>query len=80
MAKEHGLNVNHFLAVVSCESNWNPQAVSPTNDYGIAQIHIKSWGFTKEQAFDPAFSLDFMAKQWDEGNASAWVCWQKLYS
>ena len=63
-----------MLKVIGCESHWDTHAVSRTGDYGISQIHLAAWGITKEQAFDPAFSLDFMAHQFSLGHEHYWTC------
>ncbi|HEY6019625.1 MAG TPA: hypothetical protein VIY48_06915 [Candidatus Paceibacterota bacterium] len=82
LAASYSLNAGHFKAVVSCESQWNASAVGDGGQsYGIAQFYHpeQDWGFTKEQALDPYFALDQMAKAWSEGKASKWSCWRILY-
>lgn len=79
-AREYGLNAAHFIATIQCESGFNPTATSSTDDFGIAQINAKAHPeISLGQADDPAFALDWMAQEWDAGNASEWVCWQMLY-
>jgi len=40
--------------------------------FGIAQIHLPDHpDVTKEQALDPAFAINFMAKNWD---TTRWYC------
>jgi len=79
-AKAANLSVSEVLGTIGCESHWNPKAVSPTNDYGLSQINQPTWKFSKKTMFNPKFSIDFLIKQFKAGNASAWVCWKKLYS
>lgn len=48
--------VDTALAIMQAESGGNPNAVSPTNDYGLMQIHdgLQTYG---PQIFDPAFNI-----------------------
>ncbi len=80
-ANKHHLEAykaNQMVSTIKCESNFNPTAVSSTNDYGISQINTL-WGFSKTQMFDVDFSLNFMAYQFSIGNEHYWVCYNKLY-
>lgn len=80
VAEENGLNADHFSQVISCESGWDAEVVSPINtngtwDTGLVQIN-SSWGFSKEKMDDPEFAINFMAEQWKAGNAHYWTCWR----
>ena len=77
-ATEYSVSASLLNRVILCESGGDPTAVSPTKDYGVAQINIASWGISKEQAFDPDFSIKFMAHQFSIGGAHWWVCYKKL--
>lgn len=46
--------------------------------FGLAQIHLPDHDVTYEQAIDPAFAIDFMAKNFAEGNAQWWTCARNL--
>lgn len=62
--------------LISSESQWNPNAVSPTNDYGLAAINLR-WHpeVTKAEALDPEFALRFAAQAIKDGKEDAWtVC------
>jgi soluble lytic murein transglycosylase-like protein len=46
------------------ESRCQPDAVSPTNDYGLVQVNWKTWrhmvtdlGYTREHLLNPAINL-----------------------
>lgn len=83
VAVEHHLNVEHFKYVIQCESGWDPQIVSPRNkdgtyDKGLVQIN-DAWNFTDKQRFDPIFSIDFMAEQWEQNHYTYWNCWKDKY-
>lgn len=61
-----GMPVALILAQLKKESGFNPRAVSPTNDHGIAQIHFPKPGVTLEQAYDPSFAIN-----WQVNNMSS---------
>lgn len=81
-AKEHGLNVKHFLGTIECESHWDFEAVGDDGtSFGIAQLHYPSrdWGIATSSAFNPKLSIDIMADSWSKGEARRWSCWKALY-
>ena len=87
IAKEHSLNTDHFLKVISCESNWDTQIQSAyitkdgtrENSWGLVQINLSAHpNVTKEQALNPRFALTWMAEQWSLDGASMWSCWTIL--
>jgi len=45
--------------------------------YGLVQIHVPVHPVTKEQAKDPRFAVDFLAKNIAAGRASMWSCYSK---
>ena len=73
-------NVSEELmnSIIRCESGFKTDAVSPTHDYGISQIHISSWGITKKQAFDKEFSIKFLAEKLSQGGGHYWSCYRHL--
>lgn len=56
-----GMPIALIIAQLKKESNFNPKAVSRTNDHGIAQIHFPKPGVTLEQAYDPSFAINWLA-------------------
>jgi len=78
VAAEDKLPAKLFVDTIECESNFNPSAVSPTGDYGIAQYNLKAQGMTKEEALDPLGSLQRMGDDWKAGHQRWWVCYRKL--
>lgn len=48
--------------VVKCESNYNPSAVSPTNDHGLFQINATTWN--KPGHPDPV--ADWIGRNWQK--------------
>lgn len=48
--------------------------------FGLSQIHLPAHpDITEEQAKDPVFAAEFMAKNFSEGHQRKWTCWRKLY-
>lgn len=47
--------------------------------FGLVQIHAPAHpGITKEQALDPEFAIDFLARNIAAGKASMWSCSKML--
>lgn len=47
--------------------------------FGLSQIHLPDHDVTYEQATDPEFAIDYMAKHFAEGKASLWSCYKMIY-
>jgi len=67
--------------VLKCESSLSPTAIGDNgNSIGIAQIDlIYHTDITREQAFDPEFSIDYLAREISLGNGPRWTCYRNLY-
>ena len=49
--------------------------------YGISQIHLPSHpDIKKEQATNPEFAVNFMAKSFSKGEQKKWSCYRLLYN
>lgn len=46
--------------------------------FGLSQIHLPAHHVTKEEAIDPKFAIDFMAKNISEGHANWWSCYKMI--
>lgn len=89
-ARAAHLDVELFIKTIDCESGFDPSIQSNyidpktglrENSWGVVQIFLDKppeEGVTKEEALDPYFSIDLMARQWKKGNERAWVCWRQL--
>lgn len=76
-AQRYGLDPSLFAAVISCESGWNPTAVSPTRDYGIVQVHLSAHPeLTLDQVDNPYFAINWMAQAWEAGHENWWTCFK----
>lgn len=73
------------VRVVNCESGMNPDAVSPTSDYGLFQINkvhrpmVERMGYSWSQIFDPYVNSRVARVIYDDaarrGNGwSPWTC------
>jgi hypothetical protein len=47
--------------------------------YGLVQIHLPAHPtITKEQATDPKFAVEFLAKNLKQGRGGMWTCYKDL--
>lgn len=74
-AEKYGVSEYEMRQTVFHESHYDRYDIGDDgNSYGIAQIHLPSHrGITIEQAQDPHFALDFMAKNFKAGQARMWT-------
>ncbi len=80
-AENYGVSAEVMRNVVKCESSFNPNAVNHTKkefSVGLSQINLNVHKVTIEEAKDPDFALDFMAKNLKR-NPQMWSCWSRLY-
>lgn len=67
--------------IIKCESSYNRYAVNNTQgvefSVGLAQINLLAHNITREQAEDPDFAINFMAKNLSEGH---WRMWYTCYT
>lgn len=85
-AKEYGVSAALMHKIIACESNYDIDAQSHhmlsygrEESYGLVQIHLPSHPtITYEQAIDPAFSIDFLAKNIAKGKARLWSCYRMV--
>lgn len=86
-AVKYNVSEEQMYGTIKCETNFqNIQSQIIKNgvreeSYGLSQIHIPSHPhITKEQALDPVFSIEFIAKEFSVGHQRKWTCWRKMYS
>lgn len=69
------------IAIARCESGLRPDAVGPTQDGGVFQIHIPSHGKRLEELgfdiWDPVDNVKFARMLYDEQEWQPWVCHTK---
>lgn len=86
-ADEYQVSSKTMLKIINCENKeWDTDLQSRIKNkkgvreksYGLSQIHLPSHpDITKEQANDPDFAIEFMAKNIKQGKASIWSCYKK---
>lgn len=87
-SRQYGVNSVTIDKVVSCETagTYDPLIQSYVvkngvreDSWGLAQIHLPSHpDITKEQAKDPEFAIEFMAKNFADGKQNMWSCYKIL--
>ena len=67
--------VGNACSVLLCESEGNPNAVSPTNDHGLFQINVVHRNsFDWSRRYDPHVNTAFAASLWSEQGWNPWTC------
>jgi hypothetical protein len=88
IAEKYGVDAEVMKTVIDCESSGSTTIQSyhkrpdgsREQSYGLAQIYLPAHPtVTKEQATDPIFAIDFMAKQFSKGNQWMWSCYNDIY-
>jgi hypothetical protein len=87
-AVKYGVSGDEMWDTTKCENpTLNPKQQSNyyrngerEDSWGNSQINLY-WhpDITKEQAQDPFFAAEFMAKEFSEGNQRKWTCWRNLF-
>lgn len=84
-AKDYGVSAKTMEKIIKNESSYNPKAIGdmnitckktgkPVRARGIAQITECSFPeVTDEQAFNPIFSIQFLAEKLSQGKCSLWT-------
>lgn len=49
LCAENNVPVALVFAIIECESNFNPEVISKTDDYGLMQINVVNHGWAAEQ-------------------------------
>lgn len=79
-ANQYGVNSQLMRDVVKCESSFNPNAVGDFgHSRGLVQIYDTYHPtISHEQAFDPDFALNFLAREMSQGRGYLWTCHRNL--
>lgn len=77
-AVQSKIEPSEVLAVIECESAWNPEALGDHGtSFGLVQIHNpEQQGIMIEQADNPYFAISFLVKGISEGHADRWSCYK----
>ena len=79
-ASKYHVSEKTMHKVIKCESNYISTAVGDHgHSFGLSQIHLPSNPtVTKEQALDPEFAIDFLAKNLSQGKGNKWTCYRNI--
>lgn len=77
---EYNVSASLMRKIIHCESSGNPNAVGDGGySFGLVQIHSPSWpDITQEQAVDPEFAINFLAKKLSEDKGHLWTCYRMI--
>jgi len=81
-ANEYSVSADYMHKIIACESGYvqdiqskHVQSYGQEESFGLSQIHLPAHPHvTYEQATDPEFAIDFLAKNLSHGRASMWSC------
>lgn len=80
-ALQYNVSATRLTFFIKCESSMNVNAknISPVEaSYGLSQINTLVHNVTIEQATNPEYAIDFMAKNFSKGKYNMWYnCNQK---
>lgn len=78
----YGVETKIIQDVINCESGFNPDAQNITEkekSYGLVQINLLAHPtITEEQAKDPEFAVEFLAKNLAKNKGNLWTCYAKM--
>jgi hypothetical protein len=79
-AAKYGVSAEVMRTVVQCESQYNIKALGDGgHSRGLVQIHSGYHDVSDEDAYDPRFALDFLAKHLQQGKGNLWSCYRMHY-
>lgn len=81
----YGVDPEVALAVAQVESNLNPSAISPTNDYGLFQLNRRSFPeYSTDELLDPnkniILGIQYLAKMQKECSHKDDINWLVCYN
>lgn len=77
---KYGVSEAVMRKVVACESTFNPNAIGDGGkSFGLVQIHLPSHPYvSREEALNPEFAVEFLAKNLSLGKGRMWTCYRNL--
>lgn len=85
-ATKYNVDADKMINTINCESQFSNiqsnivQNGIRENSWGLVQINLYyNPTVTKEQALDPYFSIEWMAKEFSTNHQSKWTCFRNLY-
>lgn len=86
-AEQYSVSSEIMTKVIACESGFVEdvqsrhitRAGTREESYGLVQINLPSHpSVSYEQAIDPVFAVEFLARNLADGKGSMWTCWRLL--
>ena len=78
-AHTYGVNADIMHKVIKCESNYNPNALGDGGkSRGLVQIHSGYHAVSDEDAYNPQYAIEFLAKHLAQGKGNLWSCFKKI--
>ena len=78
-ATQYGVSADTMHKVIKCESNYDRYALGDNGkSRGLVQIHSDYHDVSDEDAYDPEYAIEFLAKKLKEGKGHLWTCYRKL--
>lgn len=76
-AAQYGVDRRTVARIIQCESQGDPKAIGDNGtSFGLVQIHLSAHqDIKKEEAFDQAFSINYLSHQLALGHGSMWSCY-----
>lgn len=80
-ATKYQVSESRMSATIRCESSFNPNAIGDGGkSFGLSQIYLPAHlSTTREQALNPVYAVEFMAKKFSENKARLWTCHRNIY-
>lgn len=82
----YSINSAYIYATIDCESGFQSVQSRMIDKYGIredswgvSQIHLPAHpDISKAEAMDEDFAIEYMAREFGNGNAKQWMCFSKI--
>ena len=80
-AEIYQVSTSTIHKVINCESGYNPRALGDNDQSrGLVQINRPSHpDISDAEAFDPEFSISFLAEKLSSDQGYLWTCHRQLY-
>jgi len=76
-AKKYNVDPKVMHKVIKCESGYNPKALGDGGkSRGLVQIHSGYHNVSDEDAYNPQYAIEFLAKALSEGKGNLWSCYR----
>ena len=78
VAEQYNVNPQVMHKVIKCESSYNPNALGDGGkSRGLVQIHSDYHDVSDEDAYNPQYAIEFLARMLSQGKGNLWTCYRK---